>query len=72
MASNDGGYRAQLWDVVLAAWRRLRRGRGSVVAAAGEPTASTLRVGARARFWAEFREGQREADARATNGRSGA
>jgi hypothetical protein len=55
-------------------WRRLRRvvqrwsrlvGAyfGPIVARAGQDAESRRRIGAQARFWAELREGQREAQA---------
>jgi hypothetical protein len=54
-----------LWQVVA---RTMRRVWGRAVGAPPEQKRSdeTLRVASRARFWADFREGQREAAARTT------
>jgi hypothetical protein len=56
--------RQLLWRVLA---RMLRPLRGNGVGASPEPDSGAegrLRVVSRARFWAEFREGQREADLR--------
>ena len=44
-------------------WRRLGAYLGPVVPGAGQDGESRRRVRARARFWTELREGQREAQA---------
>ena len=52
------------WRVLA---RIMRPMRGNAVRAATDPNRGAeghLRVASRARFWAEFREGQREAEAR--------
>lgn len=56
---------ARVWSWLAGLGRRLSGG-----AAEGEEPAGRDVVQARARFWAELREGQREADARLPTRRS--
>lgn len=57
----------QMWRplrrVVERLWRLLGAYLGSIIARPGQDAESRRRVGARARFWTELREGQREAQA---------
>jgi hypothetical protein len=50
-------------EALARLWTSLRRRRAPVAARKVEEQAGGGRVAARARFWAEFREGQREAEA---------
>jgi len=55
-----------LWDLLA---RTIRRVSARAIAASPEQRGrdeGTRRIASRARFWAEFREGQREAAARVT------
>jgi hypothetical protein len=49
--------------VVERSWRLLGGHVGPIVSRAGQNAESRRRVGVRARFWSELREGQREAQA---------
>ena len=49
--------------VVERLWRLLGAYFGPIISRAGQGAESRRRVGARARFWTELREGQREAQA---------
>jgi hypothetical protein len=55
-----------LWQVLSRVWRRLFR----QVPTAKRAADRTGGEASRARFWAELREGQREAEARSTRQRS--
>ena len=54
----------RLREVSARLWALLWRGRDHFVAKSEHDGESRQRVEARARFWNEFRQGQREADAR--------
>jgi hypothetical protein len=57
--------RQALWRALARMMRRIR-GSGMGTSAASNPSAEeTPQVTSRARFWADFREGQREAELRA-------
>ena len=52
-----------LRGVVERLWRLVGAYFGPIVSRAGQDADSRRRIGARARFWTELREGQREAQA---------
>ena len=58
-----------LRDVVARLWRSLWQRRAPVVAKTEEKDTGRGRTDARARFWTELREGQREAELHAARSR---
>ena len=59
----------RLYEALGRLWTSLWRRRGRVAVKTDPDEAGDGRAGARARFWTEFREGQREAEAHSSRPR---